>query len=148
MKTAAVVALLLLLLGGLDVCSPILSDILNRQKWRNRGQRYLDENVSRLQFSRWKSHAAQMSYRIFTPGTVWTWGPCLSAWLDTWPLFWIMSNVTHLAVPLCCFLEFASTYAMFSQQTCLLISFCFLFYSTLSFPRYCFLQLMQTRLEV
>lgn len=35
MKTAAVseavVALLLLLLGGLDVCSPILSDILNRQ---------------------------------------------------------------------------------------------------------------------
>lgn len=74
MKTAAVseavVALLLLLLGGLDVCSPILSDILNRQKWRNRGQRYLDKNVSRLQFSRWKSHAAQMSYRIFTPGTV------------------------------------------------------------------------------
>lgn len=27
--------------------------------------------------------------------------PDLSAWLDNWPLLWIMSNVTHLAVPPC-----------------------------------------------
>lgn len=45
----------------------------------------------------------QMSQWIFTPGIVWIRGPCLSAWLDTWPLFRIMSNVTHLPLPLAAF---------------------------------------------
>lgn len=116
MKTAAVseavVALLLLLLGGLDVCSPILSDILNRQKWRNRGQHYLDKNVSRLQFSRWnrtqhKCHTeylplAQSEHEGLVYPLGWTLGPyselCLMShtWLCPLLLFRVCVHICNV----------------------------------------------------